>query len=101
MLAWEAPITYEDGITRIAPGDLTGYRINLYTDSDLTAKYADYLVSGTTTSINLTDLNNTVFTNVTSHESSTTYYLAVTAIVTVNGSKIESAPSNSVIYVYP
>jgi len=101
MLAWEAPITYEDGITRIAPGDLTGYRINLYTDSNLTAKYADYLVSGTTTSINLTDLNNTVFTNVTSHEASTTYYLAVTAIVTVNGSEIESAPSNSVIYIYP
>jgi hypothetical protein len=101
MLAWEAPLTYEDGITRIAPGDLTGYRIYLYTDSNLTAKYADYLVSGTTTSINLTDLNNTVFTTVISHESSTTYYLAVTAIVTIAGIEIESTPSNSVSYAYP
>jgi hypothetical protein len=102
-LEWEAPLTYNDGITPIMPGDLTGYRIYIYTDSNLTAKYADYLVSGPNppTSINLTDLNTAVFTDEISHASSTMYYLAITAIVTVSGMEIESAPSNSVSYTFP
>ena len=102
-LAWEAPVTYDDGITRIAPGELTGYRIYIYNDANLTARYADYLVSGPNppTSINLTDLNNTVFADEISRGTSNTYYLAVTAIVTVNGMEIESAPSNSMSYTYP
>jgi len=102
-LAWEAPLTYDDGITPIAPGELTGYRINLYTDPNLTAKYADYLVSGPNppTSVNRIDLNNAVFTDEISRGASNTYYLAVTAIVTVNGMDIESAPSNSMSYSYP
>jgi len=103
VLAWEAPSTYNDGTTRIAPGELTGYRIYIYNDSDLTARYADYLVSGPNppTSINLIDLNNTIFTDKISRGTSKTYYLAVTAIVTVNGMEIESAPSNSMSYTYP
>jgi hypothetical protein len=102
-LAWEAPLTYNDGITPITPGDLTAYRIYIYSDANLTSIYADYLVTGPNppTSINLIDLNNTVFTDEISHESSTTYYLTITAIVTVNGTEIESAPSNSVSYTYP
>jgi hypothetical protein len=102
-LAWEAPLTYNDGITPITPGELTGYRIYIYTDANLTAKYADYLVSGPNppTSINLIDLNNTVFTDEISHESSSTYYLAITSIVTINGTEMESAPSNSVSYTFP
>jgi hypothetical protein len=102
-LAWEAPSTYENGTTRIEPGELTGYRINIYTDSNLTARYADYLVSGPNppTSIKLIDLNTAVFTDEISRGTSTTYYLAVTAIVTINGMEIESAPSNSMSYTYP
>ena len=102
-LAWDAPLTYDDGITPIAPGELTGYRMYIYTDADLTAKYADYLVSGPNppTSIDLIDFNTTVFTDEISRGTSTTYYLAVTAIVTVNGMEIESAPSNSKSYTYP
>ena len=102
-LAWDAPSTYDDGITPIAPGDLAGYRIYIYTDANLTAKYADYLVSGPNppTSINRIDLNNAVFTDEISRGTSNTYYLTVTAIVTVNGMEIESAPSNSMSYTYP
>jgi hypothetical protein len=100
-LAWVAPLTYQDGITRIEPGDLTGYLIYLYTDSNLTAYYADYLVSGTTTSISLSELNTAVFTDAISRDTSTTYYLTVTAIVTHNGIETQSAYSNSVSYAYP
>ena len=101
-LAWDAPITYADGTT-IEPGAITGYRISLYTDAALTAKYEDYLISGPNpaTSINLTDLNNALFTDEMSRGASTTYYLVVTAIVTVDGIEIESAPSNPVSYTYP
>jgi hypothetical protein len=102
-LAWDAPSTFDDGITPIAPGELTGYRIYMYTDSNLTAKYADHLVPGPNppTSIKLIDLNDAVFTDEKSRETSNTYYLAVTSIVTVNGMEIESAPSNSMSYTYP
>jgi len=102
-LAWEAPSTYDDGTTPIAPGELTGYRIYIYNDANLTAKYANYLVSGPNppTSIDRIDLNNAVFTDEISQGTSNTYYLAVTAIVTVNGMEIESSPSNSISYIYP
>jgi hypothetical protein len=102
-IAWEAPTTYDDGITPIAPGALTGYRIYIYTDANLTAKHADYLVSGPNppTSIKLNDLNNTVFADDISSGTSSTYYLTVTAIVSVNGMEIESMPSNSMSYSYP
>ena len=103
VLAWEAPSTYNDGTTRIAPGELTGYRIYIYNDANLTDRYADYLVSGPNppTSINLIDLNNAVFADEISRGTSKTYYLAVTAIVTVNGMEIESSHSNSMSYTYP
>lgn len=102
-LSWVAPLTYNDGVTRIAPGDLTSYRIYIYTDPGLTSRYADYLVPGPNpaTSISLSDMNIAVFTDAASQRISTTYYLVVTAIATVDGIEIESLPSNAVSYVYP